>query len=273
MLMGESLQESVYRLKNINLFFYPAVSHGGSISFEGAFPTGKALDVKLDEVAVVIIMDNRRVLKLYEDLDILHPVMAAQLINDQLMELLPLYRAAYASDLEVNAKDRYLRVVVKYDPSDPSSKPDSVRVIKNTPDPNEVTLMGLRYAILSLVWLAGALNLEGTHEELRTLADEAARQRDTIYNDEIHHDHYKESVLQYFSLYNRTVLCTALIRTVSRPDLEEKYAAHRKTYSRGGFDSKYRHADFRNASGARFNIDYYNNMLDEDFEAVLAALK
>jgi len=264
MLREETFEQSLYRLKNGNLFFFPGVIDPIRTGRDVP-PGGKPLEPELDFFVVSEIMGNRRVLKLHADLESLPPAMAAQHVNAQIGELLPRYRAAYAADKQINMTTGFLRKTLE---ENPMAGCHGVSYITNTPDPNEETLPGLRYGILSLVWLAGALNLHDSHDTIRAVVDEAVLQRDTLYNDEIHNRCYKTSILRVLSLYNRTVLSTALIRTASRPDLEEQYATRRATYSQVSFDEE----ALNDPAKLKIHIDYYNDMLDEDFEAVLAVL-
>ena len=273
MLREETLEQSLYRLKDVNLFFCPGPPDPGHISFESPPIEGGPLSANLERKVVDVLMGNRRVLKLYRDLAKLPTERAARLLNAQILELLPLYCAAFQSDENINSLEHYLRETAELEKNRPGSSYTSVGYVTNTPNPNEVTLSGLRNALLSLVWISGALGLEETHGTLLKLAEEAKLQRDALYGDEIHHHFYKESILQHLSIYNRTVLCMALLRTAPPSALHERFAAQSKTYRQVPFDSPQMsyngRAEETDPSQDMLSIKYFENMLDDDFDLLL----
>lgn len=241
MLENESLDQTLFRLKNVNLFFSPGPIEPGCVVWAGTqiLP----LSDKSELFSVEVMMGNRRVLKLYEELAALPEDSAANRVNEKITALLAEYRTMYAADEEINSPDHFTIAGMPWVRAHAHNSVCGVAYVTNTPNPNDVTLSGLRYAVLSLVWVAGALGLEGVNESIVMIAEEGIRQRDKVYEDKIHHDAHRESVLKYLSLYNRTILGNALLGTSSR--LREHFERTRdrdlesRTIRRRKFDELY----------------------------------
>jgi len=219
MLENESLDQTLFRLKNVNLFFSPGPTEPGEIVWAGtpAFP----LSDKDEFFSVRVVMGNRRVSKLHEELAALPGKEAADHVNKQITALLPEYTRMYTEDKEINSTEHFTIAGIEREEALGGGSIFGVGYVTNTIHPNDVTLAGLRYAVLSLVWVAGALELEGVHDSIVMVAEEGIRQRDKVYEDKIHHDAHRESVIKYLSLYNRTILGNALLGT--SPRLREQF--------------------------------------------------
>jgi len=104
------------------------------------------------------------------------------------------------------------------------------------------------------------------------------RQREDISRDQVHHYRYKESLLKNLSLYNRTILFSALTHTCE--GLEEHMrrgafgALERKEARQTAFDAAYtcydreRRPDF---SKGKIVIEYWAGVTDAMFDRALAA--
>ena len=270
MLKEESLEQSLYRLKNINLFFSPGAVESGRIVFEGE-ENRLPLSEELEKYSIEVIMSNRRVLKLYAELGKLSKVSAAKWVNQYLTEVMVEYRSAY----EKKEKENRAKCLEKVDAGRDNSI-TGVSFVSNTPHPNEVTLSGLRYAVLSLIWLAGALELEDTHTSIVDVAREGVLQRNRLYDDTVHHMTYKESVLKYLSLYNRTIIGNALIRTSkslsSRLDLERiPSLLQEKRFSQTSYDATCTIYDKMRPDFSRGEIiiKYYTGITDGFFNSLM----
>jgi hypothetical protein len=243
MLEGETLEQALFRLKNVNLFFSPGPNQPGRIVWteEDYVPISDESEL----FTVRVIMGNRRVLKLYEELAALPKATAADRVKERLGALFEEYRTLYAEDEEINSTENFTEADAWRQRALAANSLFGVGYVSNTPNPNDTTLAGHRYAVLSLVWLAGALELEGVYESIIRVAEEGIQQRNTIYTDEIHHDTYRESVLKYLSLYNRTLLGNALLGVSPRlrAEFDRSQGIHleRQTIERLRYNTPYSH--------------------------------
>ena len=109
----------------------------------------------------------------------------------------------------------------------PHFRVDSVRVdedgaltgpgwVSETEDEKQPVLLGARYNVLSLVWIAGSLGLTECHEQVKKIAQDAVSQRDWFSHHDELHDLYRGEVLEKLSLYNRQILAFALTRTSTK---------------------------------------------------------
>jgi hypothetical protein len=200
---------------------------------------------------------------------------AGDLVKQYLTKTLAEYRDAYAVDQRINnpqccTREEADRAFAQH------GSITGIGFVSNTPDPNEVTLSGQRYAVLSMVWLAAALELQTVHLTVLAIAEEGRRQRDLIYADKIHHYLYKETVLSYFSIYNRTILGSALLRT--DPVLMQQVQANagfpmqfnvlRQTL----FDAKSTVYDRKRPDFSRgvITVEYFSSLTDAMFDTLLS---
>ena len=271
MLDGETLEQSLFRLQNVNLFFSPGPNEPGRIVWAGEDYVPLSED--REQFTVDVILGNRRVLKLFRELGALPPAKAAAHINEQLATVLAEYKTWYAADKEINSTEHFTKAGAARQRARAHNSLFGIGYISNTPNPNDTTLTGLRYAVLSLVWLAGALELEDAHPSVVMVAEEAIRQRDAIYGDEIHHDPFRASVLQYAALYNRMVLGNALLNTA--PLLREEYEKaqdnllERRIIRRKPFNTLDARVEAGPLQAGGIEMDYRTGFTDKEFDYLL----
>lgn len=277
MLRNESLEQTLFRLGNLNMFFSPGPVQSGRIiwNWEQRVPISGAREF----YSVRVVMANRRVFKLYEDLQALPAEEAGERMRVRLLELLDQYLLAYAEDKQIKNSQSFTKANAPCVSVGAHGSIFGVGFICSTVDPNEVTLPGLRYAVLSLVMLAGALELEAANDAVVAVAEKSVLQRDGIYADTVHHDAYRESVLELLSIYNRTIVGNALIGTSPRarslvsggnaPPLERRtlrqarYDAHSPALEQDRGMGAFSHGDIE--------ITYFDGITDELFDALLRA--
>jgi hypothetical protein len=273
MIWGESLDQSLVRIRNINMFFFSGVPDCGEIIWQDTM----TLSDKREFLTVGAIMKNRRVLKIREELAALPEPEAAGVLNAHLQEIFTEYQAAFRTDKGVNNPAGFTHG----ERNQPGLAYGGLGYVITTVDPNEVTLTGLRYAVLSLVLIASSLDLGDIRQTVIAIAEEGRRQRDALRADQIHHNAYKRSVLEGFSVYNRTILGTALLRLtpgleaqlVFGGDLSLEPQAFQKTpyddtnavrrWMRGG------NLDF--ISLGKAVVDYYTGITDDELDRILDA--
>lgn len=270
MLREESLDQSFFRLRNINMFFSPGVVHNGWIVSDDTM----TLSDSRERVAVGTIMSNRRVLKIYKELSVLPKAEASATLNAHLQEIFAEYRAGYRKDKGVEDPVGYGRVE-----ADPGRYCGLSYVI-NTVDPNEVTLPGLRYAVLSLVWIASSLELGDLRQTVIEIAEDGRSQREKLRADRSHHNLYKNSVLEGFSIYNRTILGTALLRLT--PGLKTQLVSgggvslEPQSFRQTPYDAASTVHDRMRGGGPDFSrgeivVEYYTGITDDELDCILDA--
>jgi len=277
MLRDESLEASFHRLKNVNMFFWPGPPPDpGSYSLDP--PGDRPLTDKEEQYSIHVIMSNRRVLKLYKELGAMPKDRAANLVNRALEDGLAEYLAAYAADAVIHDPNTHTKEEAELAAVTSGRGYTGVGFTSNTLSHNEVTLAGLRYNVLSWAWLAGVLELDGVRQMLINVAQEARQQREVLFIDRIHHSLYKETILKNLSLYNRTILFSALMRTCEGLEEQAKGGVfgtlERMEARQTAFDAAYtcydreRRPDF---SKGEIVIEYWAGVTDAMFDRALAA--
>ncbi len=272
MLREESLDQGFFRLRNVNLFFSPGVPYSGEIIWEDTMTVSEQSEF----LSVQTITSNRRVLKIHEELAALPKAEAVAVLNAHLQEMFAEYRTAYSTDEGVNNPVGFTHE----ERNRPGFAYGGLAYVSNTVDPNEVTLTGLRYAVLSLVWIASSLELDGARQTVIAIAEEGCHQRDVLRGDEIHHNAYKRSVLDSFSVYNRIILGTALLRLT--PGLKTQLVSgggvslEPKSLRQARYDAPSTVHDRIGGGGPDFSrgeivVDYYTGITDDELDCILDA--
>ena len=196
-LESESPQLSLANLWEGKMFNYPAMHLLTGQGEIGPFPlvegTGSA--------DIIRVTSNRRVVKLLEELGAMPESEAARLISEQIMASLEPYREDC---------DRYLELLADLPNLGNPVRGISYR-ITSVDDPPDAHWM--RASLISLVFIAGNLELTDARDAVLTVAYEAVTQRETFYDYEntglrMEDAHY---ALAGIGLYNRSLLATGLI--------------------------------------------------------------
>jgi hypothetical protein len=74
-----------------------------------------------------------------------------------------------------------------------------------------VVILGARFKVLSLAWLAGLLELQDLKPQVRSVVELALKQRDELYAANTLDSYPREQLLSKASLYNRQILGYALL--------------------------------------------------------------
>ena len=189
-LEAESLRDSLDNLSDMRLF--DLLPTREDVRF-GRFP----MEPDEGRFDIRCILGNRRVLKLLKELADLPKAEAGALVQEHLMAALSVYQSAFHE----------------------LCGPDNIgieRRVKPGERPPEGPTLNSPYEILSLAFIAGHLELESTFPAVLELAQYAREQREYLYQcyltDKIPEDRAYD-ILADGSLYNRLVICTALLRT------------------------------------------------------------
>ena len=190
-LEAESLQDSLGNLSDMSFWWGPiATTREDAVLARFPMPADQGRD------DIRCIMGNKRVLKLLKELAHLPSAEAGALVQEHLMAALSEYQSAFQ---ELFGPDKI-------------GPPRRVKPGERPEGPS----LNSRYEILSLAFIAGHLELESTFPAVLELAQYAREQREYVYQCYLT-DKIPEleaySLLADGSLYNRLVICTALLRT------------------------------------------------------------
>ena len=205
-LSDESLTESMDNLYQVNMFSWPGGGHeGGFAGFGKALPLrDKAGESDLDN-----IISNRRFVRIFEELTQMPKESAADLVADHLDTALSTYQSLF-NDFVTASKSHF-----RADSAQPNEHGAIIGPvwIGETEDEKQVVLLGARYNVLSLVWIAGSLDLAKCHGQVKEVARQSMLQREWSYNEDELHDFYRSVILEKLSLYNRQILAFGLAGT------------------------------------------------------------
>jgi len=212
MLTQESLETSAKRLGDVGMYFWPGPM-GDPPSYHYEFPIPRALaDRDVDS-----IMSNRRVLKVFSELAGLPKSDAATLVSTGLTTALAEYQQVFDDYVETNGD--YFRVGKEVQ-AGPSFTVGNVGT--DTP-----TLMGARFRVLTLVFLAGNLKLEEAGPAVLHVADVAREQFLEWSQEEDYSLIFNYDLLARAGLCSRHVLGVGLLGTrgdaLQEDDLFSKY--------------------------------------------------
>jgi hypothetical protein len=204
-LRRESTAESVKQLREVEMFYWPGYR------FDGAGSIALPLAADVGSHWVDQILSNRRFLKVFDELSRMSPAQAAETINNQVRESLPIYRSLLAKDMATLKRNR-----AALPPGTPSTAGLSLQISNNSD--GTPTLNGLRLQLLSLALVAGNLKLTEAKASILELVHQAESQRQLLYQPDpvlIKADRF--CILADASLYQRQILATALLGAAGPP--------------------------------------------------------
>lgn len=274
-LKAESLEDSLDNLYQVNFFTWP----GGGLDGGGSWTHHEGRAVLADDAGtrdIHSILSNRRFVKLYEELKSIDRARAGELVRDHLVRALEEYVGLY-EQYERTARPMFHAYKMKPDQSGAMSGPGFVIA---TREPTDRVLLGARYEVLSLVWLAGALGLTEVSEAVRNAALEAQAQREDLRTAEEIHQIYCDRMLEKATLYSREIVAFGLVNTSTEPEelraLMRSWDVIPNEYHSTGFDSAWSPYDFGIARPAiaelRIAITCFGRVSDEAFDVLLAKM-
>jgi len=212
---SESIEEAVHNLYRVNMFFWP-----GGPPLQGRGFSGDCIPLPPDigDDDTKAILSNRRFLKVYAELSNMPADEASALISKGLNLSFEQYLSVYAQDAQINSDRLTVASMEKMRAENPKSGIAGPGWISQTKDESKMSLLGIRFKVLSLLWIAGALELKPTQPIVRKVVSHGIRQRDALYGDTHQSTFYKYEVLKQASLYNRQILTTALFGTSGRSE-------------------------------------------------------
>jgi len=268
-LKEETTGESLAALSNVDAFFWP----GAPLYHNRVFSCIWPLEPEVGLADAQVICSNRRFLKLYEELARLPRAEAAELVNGQLKAALAVY------------DDLFEAYVGHWGPDyPPTREPASPPVQISSNSDGSPTLLGARLQVLSLLLLAGNLELEETAASVLAAAEAACRQRERFYAKDEFSETFRYEMLVRSSLYNRPILGCALVRTAAPragQDPIDELGLQMKTEKLTAYDALTTPYDLHARMGAvpiDYSagvqlVEYLPNVSDEQFQSILAFAK
>jgi HEAT repeat protein len=218
----ESLQGSVARLDEVEAYFCLPVP-------ERALRGGLPLDPAFGSLEIERILSSRRFRKVFQGISAMPRDAAEALLNTEIQASLASYQGLF--DEYVRENEPYFRWVTSGSPPDSGGAfMGPAFQIGNNPD-GSPTLMGMRLKLLSLLLLTANLGLDGTKETVRTVVDKAVSQRQPWYANPFKQEgvganaraeDVSLNLLASAGLYNRQILATAVLRTNSDKNTQER---------------------------------------------------
>ncbi len=199
-LQNETLAESLQRLSDVNMFYWPGPSPAGASVVTSYIP----LDAGVGDSDIDAIMSSRRFRKLLDELGRLDSTAASKNINEELSAATAEYLEIYEQDVKrLSAHFEIDKVSGQSFIAGPTFE------IDNVPE-GKLVIAGARLKVLSLVWIAGILKLDECKSSVENVARVARKQRDALYGDQSLHPFFRSQMLKLASVYNRRILISAL---------------------------------------------------------------
>jgi hypothetical protein len=256
-LEGESSRESVAKLSDVNMFYWPGPRPNSGGFVAQYIPLGK----DAGSADLEAIMSNRRFRKVLSELHQLEKSAASSLINRELVSAIPEYLELYEAEMRRLAPNYKLDKV-----GEQRFIAGPAFSIENVPE-GKVVIVGAKLKILSLVWICGMLELTGTKENVDKVARLALKQRTELYGDSSLHPFFKAQMLKQVSLYNRQIISSGLLGASESPDL-----GARDTKA-GQLDWQSRELVGYKAASTEFDLPVFSGVMKPDSSQGVLSIK
>lgn len=206
----ESVEESLSRLDEIKMYIWPGwvLTMGEREDLSSILKT--PLKTSVGQRDVVIIIANRRFLKLSHELALLPNEKAEDSVSREITSALSQYKILFDSYMQKHA-ETFQHNLNKF----PSK---SLGFVHTTAD-GVPTLLAMRFKVLALTLLAGNLQLQQTQPAISKVLETAIAQRDMFYTKNAFYQRDAALMLCEGSLYNRQILATAVLGTYITSDM------------------------------------------------------
>lgn len=215
-----------------------------------------------------VVSSSRRFVKAYQELAGLSKRKAAQLVSTEVQKTLPQYHRLVQECLE-EFKDS----------SAPEARSETAGPLPLTDDGVHPTLTGMRLKLLALCLIMGNLELTDSRETVAMLVKEALQQYSEFSNAYKSNIFRATRVINDVSLYNRQILATALVGTLSDPQTrkmaEELMARYEVSEELTLYDAQLTTYEWPRTtarpdfSRGRVKVRYYKNVPDEVFRQLV----
>jgi hypothetical protein len=273
-LENESIQDSLSKLSEYQLFMWP----GGIGTYSQEYVLRIPLYKTIGKGDILKILGNRRFLKIIQDLSAMPKEKAAGLVNNEIDSSLQEYNQLLDEDL------REIAHIVKEDPNIRQQNNSGYSFASFTPD-GKPTLLGVRCKVLSLVLIAGNLELKQCQPAITKVLETAIEQRNTFYNKDLWYESDAFVMLLQAGLYNRQILATGVLGTSIEPNKAEEVLKNtgRKMANEKltKFDSpvaaydltRWQEGKATDYSKGELNVKYLAPLSDSAFDNLINAVK
>jgi hypothetical protein len=213
-LLKESTEETLTRLSQVDMYFWPRPPGEEPVSIAPPFPVPSEPGVR----DVQRLISCRRLVKAYQNLAALPEPEATTLLDRHLAIAFKEYKKMYEDFLRTNRP--YIS------PDGRGSGPSFV--IGGTDKP---TLLGYRFQVLGFLFLAGNLELNGAAPSVLAVAKQAREEYDRLKSPDVYPAWFGTALVTSASLYSRQALAIGLIGTMANQDdpVAAKYRRQMKT--------------------------------------------
>jgi hypothetical protein len=270
----ESVEESLSKLSEYQLFMWPGLTWSLNQTYILKIP----LSETIGRNDILQILGNRRFIKIIQDLSALPKEKAASLVSNEIDSSLQEYNLLFDEYLEKIAN------IVKKDPIVRQQNNIGYGFPQFTPD-GKPTLLGMRYKVLSLVLIAGNLELKQAQTAVTKVLEAAIEQRNEFYNKNLWNVTDAFPILLLAGLYNRQILATGILGTSTEPNKADeilknsgrKIASEKLTH----FDSpvalydiaRWQQGKATDYTKGELNIKYLEPLSDSAFDNLINAVK
>jgi hypothetical protein len=263
-LKHETAEETLDRLSVPDMYFWPGPpGEIRLVGYEFPFPPWFG-DRDIEQ-----LMSNRRLLKAYQYLASLPKATAAEVVRHQIEK----GNTAYDRLLQ-----EYIRENGRFFPPDAKNPAGPGFIVGNTDQP---TVVGARLRILSLVFLAGNLQLADVGPSVRAVSKQAMEQYDKFRLSREYHLYFRFRLVANAGLYNRQALAVGLIGTATKQNdpVITKYRRSLQQKRLTHFDARVTPYDQQAMLGTvqvdypaePLELRYLNEVSDSDLQALMEA--
>jgi hypothetical protein len=201
-LSKESTEETLSRLSQVDMYFWPGVPGEEPLVLgRPPFPVPSEPGVR----DVQRLISCRRLVKAYQNLAALSKPEAATLVDRHLTIAVDEYKKLFEDCLKTQKP---------YTSPDKGYTSGPSFVIGGTDKP---TLLGYRFQVLGLVFLAGNLELKTAAPSVLAVARQATEQYERMQKSDEFTAEYRASLVESGGLYSRQALAIGLIGTMANP--------------------------------------------------------
>lgn len=191
----ESLETSLENLKFSEMYYWPGSPVGYSPG--GGFPLKK----EHGSHEIWKIISNRRFLKVYDSLSLMPKKQMEEMLVKQLERFFASFKHLY-SDFKAGIADQF---------KDDEKAPILYISSSETGDINQPSLEGYRLGVLSLLLIAGNLEVKGAENLISRIIDETVEEYKALQDPRIKNKFLTLQLATSSLVYNRQILGTALI--------------------------------------------------------------
>lgn len=208
----ESIAESLDKLTDVNLYYWPGPSASKANS-GGIIVEYLPLDKEAGLTDMEAINSNRRFCKCFEQFSTAKRATVSDMINMDLARTIADYVKMYDAEMERFAP------YYKLDKLEGQSTITGPTFITGNVQDGKIVIAGVRLKILALVWICGAMELTDCKTNIENVARIAAKQRMDLYAETTLHPFFRSEMLKRASLYNCQIIGSGLLGVIANSEM------------------------------------------------------